>query len=113
MTTSFEPPRLETAFLLLADISGYSVFLGLVTAEHPEMIGTEGEIPPAYPILSSLLDAVVERIAPTFVVSEIEGDAVFGYAPDARLAGTGAPALDVVQSAYSRSPAASGCSARL
>ncbi len=66
MAIAFESPRLETGTLLLADISGYTTFLGLVTAVHPEMIGSAGPIPPAYPIMSSLLDVVVDRIAPTF-----------------------------------------------
>ena len=99
MTTGFEGPRLETGTLLLADISGYTTFLGLVTAVHPDMIGSAGPIPPAYPIMSSLLDVVVDRIAPTFRLSEIEGDAVFGYATDDQLR-DGETALKTVRSAY-------------
>jgi hypothetical protein len=101
MTTGFEDPRLETGSLLLADISGYTTFLGLVTAVHPEMIGSAGPIPPAYPIMSSLLDVVVERIGPTFRLSEIEGDAVFGYATDEQLKRDGESALHTIRSAYS------------
>jgi Protein of unknown function (DUF2652) len=100
MSTTFEKPRLETGTLLLADISGYTTFLGLVTAEHPEMIGSAGPIPPAYPIMSSLLDVVVDRIAPTFRLSEIEGDAVFGYAADDRLNCDGATVLQIIGSTY-------------
>ena len=99
MTTRFEDPRLETGTLLLADISGYTAFLGLVTAVHPEMIGSAGPIPPAYPIMSSLLDVVVDRIAPTFRLSEIEGDAVFAYATDGQLS-DGETALQTIRSAY-------------
>jgi hypothetical protein len=99
MTTEFKEPRLETGTLLLADISGYTTFLGLVTAVHPEMIGSAGPIPPAYPIMSSLLDVVVDRITPTFRLSEIEGDAVFGYATDDQLR-DGETALDTIRSAY-------------
>jgi Protein of unknown function (DUF2652) len=99
MTTGFKDPRLETGTLLLADISGYTTFLGLVTAVHPEMIGSAGPIPPAYPIMSSLLDVVVDRIAPTFRLSEIEGDAVFAYATDDQLS-AGETALQTIRSAY-------------
>ena len=99
MTTEFKEPRLETGTLLLADISGYTTFLGLVTAVHPEMIGSAGPIPPAYPIMSSLLDVVVDRITPTFRLSEIEGDAVFGYATDDQLR-DGETALNTIRSAY-------------
>lgn len=100
MTPAFEAPHLETGVLLVADISGYTAFLGLVTAEHPEMIGSDGNVPPAYPVLSSLLDVVVERLSPAFRLSEVEGDAVFGYASDEHQAGDGAEVLDVVRSAY-------------
>jgi hypothetical protein len=99
MTTAFEGPRLETGALLLADISGYTTFLGLVTAVHPEL-ASAGPIPPAYPVMSSLLDVVVDRIAPTFRLSEIEGDAVFGYAPDDQSKPDGAIALQVIRSAH-------------
>ena len=101
MTTEFEGPRLEKGTLLLADISGYTTFLGLVTAVHPEMIGVAGPVPPAYPIMSSLLDVVVDRIAPTFRLSEIEGDAVFAYATDDQLNRDGEAALQTIRSAYS------------
>jgi len=101
MAIAFESPRLETGTLLLADISGYTTFLGLVTAVHPEMVGSAGPIPPAYPIMSSLLDVVVDRIAPTFRLSEIEGDAVFGYATDDQLNRDGEAALQAIRSAYS------------
>jgi len=101
MTIGFEGPRLETGTLLLADISGYTTFLGLVTAVHPEMIGLAGPIPPAYPIMSSLLDVVVDGIAPTFRLSEIEGDAVFGYATDDEMNRDGESALQAIRSAYS------------
>jgi hypothetical protein len=63
------------------------------------MIGSAGPIPPAYPIMSSLLDVVVDRITPTFRLSEIEGDAVFGYATDDQLS-DGETALKTIRSAY-------------
>jgi hypothetical protein len=100
MPDTYEPPQLDAGILLLADISGYTSFLGLVTAAHPDMMGIGGEVPPAYPVLSSLLDVVVERLAPAFLLSELEGDAVFGYAPDDRMSGGETALLDVVRSAY-------------
>jgi hypothetical protein len=93
-------PKVETGFLLLADISGYTSFLEAVAASHPEMTRPGGELAPAYPVLSSLLDVVVESIAPTFRLAEIEGDAVFGYALGERLAGGAEGLLDIVRSAY-------------
>ena len=92
--------RWDVGVLLLADISGYTRFLELVAAEQPEMTGTAGEVPPAYPVLSSMLDVVVERIAPAFQLADIEGDAVFAYAPGDQLAGDAAGLLNIVSSAY-------------
>jgi len=93
-------PQVETGFLLLADISGYTSFLESVAAAHPEMTRPGAEVPPAYPIMSSLLDVVVERIAPAFQLAEIEGDAVFGYALGDRLAGDAATLLEIVRSTH-------------
>jgi hypothetical protein len=100
MTTPFAKSPVESGFLLLADISGYTAFLKLVTASHPEMTRPGGEVPPAYPVMSSLLDVVVEKIAPTFLLAEIEGDAVFAYSLGDRLAGEAAKLLRLIRSTY-------------
>jgi hypothetical protein len=98
MTTATS--HVDTGVLLLADISGYTSFLEEIAAAHPEMTRPGAEVPPAYPVMSSLLDVVVESIAPAFQLAEIEGDAVFGYALGDRLAGGGATLLQIVRSAY-------------
>jgi hypothetical protein len=99
MTTA--TPHVDTGTLLLADISGYTSFLEKVAGAHPEMTLPGAEVPPAYPVMSSLLDVVVESIAPAFQLSELEGDAVFGYASGDRLAGGAETLLHIVRSAYS------------
>jgi hypothetical protein len=68
--------------LLLADISGYTAFLQAVNAAHGEQMAAMPEVPAAYPMMTSLLNGIVERLAPPFVLSKFEGDAVFAYAPD-------------------------------
>jgi hypothetical protein len=94
-------PRAESGLLLLADISGYTAFLGTVATAHPEMVRPGGPIPPAYAVMSSLLDVVLGRIGPTFVLAEIEGDAVFAYALDDPPAFEGElDLLGIVRSAY-------------
>jgi hypothetical protein len=93
---SSSPSRAETGLLLIADISGYTGFLGLVAAAHPDMT----EVAPAYPVLTGMLDTVVESIAPTFTLADIEGDAVFAYAPGDRLTGPGDDVLALVRGAY-------------
>ena len=103
-------PQVDTGFLLLADISGYTSFLEKVAVAHPEMTRPGGEVPPAYVVMSSLLDVVVEMIAPVFSLAELEGDAVFGYALGDRLERDSATLLEIVRSAYA--PSASGSQRR-
>jgi len=45
-----------------------------------------GETSPAYPLMTTLLDAIVQRLSPPFVLAKLEGDAVFAYADDDTLA---------------------------
>ena len=94
-------PRVDTGMLLLADISGYTSFLAAVAAAHPEMADPGGSVPTAYPVIASLLDAVVERITPAYRLAQVEGDAVFAYAampagPD----GESVETLSLVRLAY-------------
>jgi hypothetical protein len=68
--------------MLLADISGYTAFLRAVAQAHAADMAAGTFVPKAYPLLGSLLDGIVERIAPPFAISKLEGDAVFGFAAD-------------------------------
>jgi hypothetical protein len=72
--------------LLLADISGYTAFLEAVAGVHGEEMRVSGVVPPAYPVMTSLLDGIVEKIVPPFVLSKFEGDAVFAFAPEGEFA---------------------------
>lgn len=58
------------------------------------------EVAPAYPVLSGMLNTVVQAIAPTFTLAEIEGDAVFAHAPGERLAGGSHELLAIVGRAH-------------
>jgi hypothetical protein len=71
--------------LLLADISGYTAFLQAVAAAHAADMAAGRFVPKAYPLLTSLLDGIVGRIAPPFVLSKLEGDAVFAFAAEGEL----------------------------
>jgi hypothetical protein len=66
--------------LLLADISGYTGFLQAVAEAHRNDAFAGGRVPDAYALVSSLLDGIIERVAPPFTISKIEGDAVFAFA---------------------------------
>jgi Protein of unknown function (DUF2652) len=68
--------------LLLVDISGYTAFLRAVAEAHAADLAAGTFVPEAYPLLTSLLDGIVERVAPPFVLSEVEGDAVFAFAAE-------------------------------
>jgi uncharacterized protein DUF2652 len=74
-------------YLALVDISGYSSFLAGVVETHGEDF--RASLPAGYPILDELLEGVVDALAPEFDLVKLEGDAVFGAAPAARLDGRG------------------------
>ncbi|HYE94860.1 MAG TPA: DUF2652 domain-containing protein [Rubricoccaceae bacterium] len=57
-------------YFLLADISGYTAFL------------TQSELDHAQDILRSLFETLLAEIRPPLAVAEVEGDAVFAFAPD-------------------------------
>ena len=62
--------RLESGFLVLADISGFTAFVTATELEH----GAE--------VTGVLLAGVMEALAPPLEIQELEGDAVFVLAPD-------------------------------
>jgi hypothetical protein len=84
----------------LADISGYTAFLQAVAEAHAGDLAVGTFVPEAYPLLTSLLDGIVERIAPPFVLSEVEGDAVFAFGPDHDLELRGASVLACLGGCY-------------
>jgi len=86
--------------LLLADISGYTGFLGAVSEAHGEEMRSSGQIPAAYPLMSSLLDGIVERVVPPFLLSKFEGDAVFAFGPEDEAIPRGPAILGCLQDCY-------------
>jgi len=85
---------------LLADISGYTAFLQAVAAAHAADIAAGRFVPKAYPLLTSLLDGIVGRIAPPFVLSKLEGDAVFAFAAEGELGVRGQSVVDCLTACY-------------
>jgi hypothetical protein len=86
--------------LVLADISGYTAFLQAVGAAHAADMAAGTFVPKAYPLLTSLLDGIVERIAPPFVLSKVEGDAVFAFSPQGELRLRGQAVVDCLNACY-------------
>ncbi len=80
-------PTIESGYLLLADISGYVPFVIESEAEH------------ASEIVRELLEFIVLRISPTFTTAQIDGDAVFAYAPQDRI-GRGETLFELLESTY-------------
>ena len=89
-----------SGLFLLADISGYTGFLQAVGVAHPPDPIDFAEVPPAYPLMSSLLDGIIGRVVPPFTLSKLEGDAVFAFAVDADDVPRGDALLDFLEACY-------------
>jgi hypothetical protein len=98
--TSDDHSGVDRGTLLLADISGFTAFLQAVARAHAADMAAGTFVPKAYPLLTSLLDGIVERIAPPFVLSELEGDAVFAFAAEGELGVRGQSVLDCLTACY-------------
>ena len=97
--TSEQPGR-GRGTLVLADISGYTAFLQAVAQAHAADMAAGTFVPKAYPLLTSLIDGIVERIAPPFVLSKLEGDAVFAFAAEGELSIRGQSVIDCFTACY-------------
>jgi uncharacterized protein YndB with AHSA1/START domain len=79
--------KTQQGYLILADISGYSSFVAQSELEH------------AHDILSELLELILKRLTSVFTLSKLEGDAIFAYAPEEKLA-RGETMLELIESTY-------------
>ncbi len=86
--------------LLLADISGYSGFLQGVADAHRDLIVEADEPPAAYSLVSSLLDAMVAKVAPPFRLVKFEGDALFAVADDPGMDARGPAVVDCLRACH-------------
>jgi hypothetical protein len=81
------PPSTPRGYLLLADVSGYTAFL------------TRSELDHAQDVLKSLFETLMASLPAPLKVVEVEGDALFAYAPD-EAALPGQTLVEVVEHAY-------------
>jgi hypothetical protein len=65
--------KMQSGYLLLADISGYTSFVAQTEIEHAGLA------------LSYLLETIVERLDDLLTIAKLEGDAVFAYAEEDKL----------------------------
>ena len=77
----------KRGYLVLADISGYTSFLAKVELEH------------AHEILTDLLEVIVDRFKSMLTISKLEGDAVFAYVDESKIA-RGEVLLELIESTY-------------
>lgn len=91
--------RADSGLLLVADISGYTAFLATVASAHPDMM-SQGVVPPAYPIMVTLLDTVADRLSAVFRLVHMEGDAVLAYAPADQVTGAWERVREAIATTY-------------
>ena len=97
---TISPPRVVHGPLLLWDIGGYTSFLQAVATAHADDAFAGGAVPPAYAILSNLLDGIVDGVVPPLTLAKLEGDAVFVYAADDALVPRGPDLLAWLAASY-------------
>lgn len=79
-------PAAETGCLVIADVSGYTRYLGETELEH------------AQDVLSDLMETIVRQLGGTLKVSKLEGDAAFCYTLDSEV--DGSLLLDTIDQTY-------------
>jgi hypothetical protein len=84
--------------LLVADISGYTGFLHGVATAHQAQVASD-EPPIAYALISTLLDAMVAKVAPRFRLVKFEGDALFAVS-DATAPARGPEVIDCLRACH-------------
>jgi hypothetical protein len=95
-----ESPTAASGLLLLADIGGYTAFLRSVQGAHRDDAFAGGAVPPAYSLVSSLLDAIIEAIIPPFTLAKLEGDAVFAWTEEGDHLPRGTAVLECLVACY-------------
>ena len=77
----------QQGFLIIADITGFTPFVADTELEHSNEI------------LHEMLKGILSYLTPTFTLAEVEGDAVFVYAPIEKFP-RGETILEVIESFY-------------
>ena len=77
----------QDGYLVIADIKGYTAYLTQVELDHAEGI------------MKSLFETIVNNMQNPLIISKLEGDAVFAYAPDGSFV-QGQTLLEAVENMY-------------
>jgi hypothetical protein len=81
------PTAIQTGYLVLADLSGYTSFMATSELDH------------AQGILDNIVALLRRHLTPALNLAEVEGDAVFLYVPGHRLS-RGETLLELVERSY-------------
>ncbi|UCD78325.1 MAG: DUF2652 domain-containing protein [Desulfobacterales bacterium] len=79
--------QIQKGYVVLADISGFTSFM------------EETEIAHSSNILRNIIELIIGNFTPTMIVAEVEGDAVFAYAADAKVS-RGELLLEIIEATY-------------
>lgn len=79
--------KMQTGYLLLADISGYTSFVARTEIEHADVA------------LSFLLETIIEKLNGMLTIAKLEGDAVFAYTEESTVQ-EGKTLLDLIDQSY-------------
>jgi hypothetical protein len=79
--------KTQKGYLVLADISGYTLFLAETELEHADIA------------ISHLLEAIVGKLSSVLTISKLEGDAVFAYIEESKLP-NGKMLMDLIDNTY-------------
>ena len=79
--------QVESGYLVLADISGYTGFLADTELDH------------AHEILGELIGLISDSLTSVLTLAEVEGDAVFVYAPASRMV-RGETVMELVEKTF-------------
>jgi hypothetical protein len=81
------PSPIQTGYLVLADLSGFTPFVAGSEIDHAQVI------------LADLIGLLRGRLTPALTLAEVEGDALFLFAPDHRMT-RGETLLELIESTY-------------
>jgi uncharacterized protein YndB with AHSA1/START domain len=79
--------KTQHGYLVLADISGFTAYLAATELDH------------AHEILSDLMNTIIKQLTSVLTLSKLEGDAVFVYAPETKIA-RGETLLELIEATY-------------
>lgn len=79
--------QIQSGYLLIADITGFTSFVAGSELDHGQAV------------LRQVLERLIKSLTPAMTLCEVEGDAVFTYAPDRQI-DRGELVAELVESAY-------------